>query len=160
MLALRGRAYQGTRQPHLHRHQYPPLVPSRWGAFWVNGFSWSSPRGCVNIYPMQNPFIEPTPTRESCWRAIVMMGRNLATYKFALAASLIELSSKGSDFIPLEDLAAPFSKNLCEHLRHSDKQITSRRSQFLDNCRKANHREVSSQELFETTARLRFVNVI
>jgi hypothetical protein len=83
-----------------------------------------------------------------------MMGRNAATYKFALAASLIELSSKGSDFIPLEDLAAPFSKNLCEHLKHSDKQITSPRSQFLDSCRKANQGEVSSQELIETTARL------
>jgi 5-methylcytosine-specific restriction endonuclease McrA len=109
---------------------------------------------------MQEPFIEPTPTRESCWRAIVMMGRNVATYKFALAASLIELSSKGNDFIPLEDLAAPFSKNLCEHLKHSDKQITSPRSQFLDSCRKANDGEVSSQELIETTVRLGFVNVI
>ena len=103
---------------------------------------------------MQEPFIEPTPTRESCWRAIVMMGRNVATYKFALAASLIELSSKGSDFIPLEDLAAPFSKNLCEHLKHSDKQITSARSQFLESCRKANQGEVSSEGLIETTARV------
>ena len=109
---------------------------------------------------MQEPFIEPTPTRESCWRAIVMMGRNVATYKFALAASLIELSSKSSDFIPMEDLAAPFSKNLCEHLKHSDKQITSPRSQFLDTCRQANQGEVSIQELIETTARLGFVNVI
>jgi hypothetical protein len=89
-----------------------------------------------------------------------MMGRNVATYKFALAASLIELSSKGSDFIPLEDLATPFSKNLCEHLKYSDKQITSPRSQFLDSCRKANQGEVSNQELIETTARLGFVNVI
>ena len=48
---------------------------------------------------MTDAFIEPTPTRESCWRAIVMMGRNVATYKFALAASLIELSSTGFDFI-------------------------------------------------------------
>ena len=109
---------------------------------------------------MQEPFIEPTPTRESCWRAIVMMGQNVATYKFALAASLIELSSNGSDFILMEDLAAPFSKNLCEHLKHSDKQITSPRSQFLDSCRKANQGEVSSQELIETTARIGFTNVI
>jgi hypothetical protein len=29
-----------------------------------------------------------------------MMGRNVATYKFALAASLIELSSKANEFIP------------------------------------------------------------
>ena len=89
-----------------------------------------------------------------------MMGRNVATYKFALAASLIELSSKGDDFILLEDLAAPFSKILCEHLKHSDKQATSPRSQFLEILRKANQGEVSSEELIETTARLGFVNVI
>jgi len=50
---------------------------------------------------MQEPFIEPTPTRESCWRAIVMMGRNVATYKFALAASLIESSPTGADFVSI-----------------------------------------------------------
>ena len=61
-----------------------------------------------------------------------MMGRNVATYKFALAASLIELSSTGSDFISLEALSDPFSWNLCQHLQHSDKQITSPRSQFLE----------------------------
>jgi len=48
---------------------------------------------------MQEPFIEPTPTRESCGRAIVVMGGSSATYKFAFAASLIDLSSKGSDFV-------------------------------------------------------------
>jgi len=48
---------------------------------------------------MQEPFIEPTPTRESCGRAIVVMGGSGATYKFAFAASLIDLSSKGSDFV-------------------------------------------------------------
>ena len=89
-----------------------------------------------------------------------MMGRNVATYKFALAASLIELSATGSDFISLEALSDPFSRNLCQHLQHSDKQITSPRSQFLEGCRKANQGEISKSELLETTTRLGFVNVI
>jgi hypothetical protein len=88
------------------------------------------------------PFIEHIPTRESCWRAIVMMGRNVASYKFALAASLIELSSKGNEFISMEDLAAPFSRNLCDHLKHSEKQITSAGSRFLDTCTQANAGEI------------------
>ena len=89
-----------------------------------------------------------------------MMGRNVATYKFALAASLIELSSTGSDFISLEALSDPFSRNLCEHLQHSDKQITSPSSQFLDGCRKANQGAITKSELLATTTRLGFVNVI
>mgnify|MGYP004366546417 CR=1 FL=1 len=89
-----------------------------------------------------------------------MMGRNVATYKFALAASLIELTSTGSDFISLEDLSDPFSRNLCQHLKHSDKQIASPRSQFLDGCRQANQGEISKSEMLETTTRLGFVNAI
>ncbi len=109
---------------------------------------------------MQKPFIEPTPTRESCWRAIVMMGRNVASYKFALAESILDLSSKGNEFVSLEDLAEPFSRHLCEHLNHSDKQITASRSTFLDSCRQANAGEISNEALIESTVRRGFVNVI
>ena len=109
---------------------------------------------------MQAPFIEPIPTKESCWRAIVMMGRNVASYKFALAESLLELSDQGNEFVSMEDLAAPFSRNLCEHLKHAGKQITSSRSRFLDACRQANAGEISNEALIESTVRLGFVNVI
>ena len=96
---------------------------------------------------MQAPFIEPIPTKESCWRAIVMMERNVASYKFALAESLLELSSQGNGFVSMEDLAAPFSRNLCEHLNHAGKQVTSSRSRFLDTCRQANSGEISNEAL-------------
>ena len=109
---------------------------------------------------MQAPFIEPIPTKESCWRAIVMMGRNVASYKCALAESLLELSDQGNEFVSMEDLAAPFSRNLCEHLKHAGKQITSSRSRFLDTCRQANAGEISNEALIESTVRLGFVNVI
>jgi len=109
---------------------------------------------------MPEQFIEHQPTRESCWRAIVMMGQNVASYKFALAALLIELSSNRSEFIPLENLAVPFSRNLCEHLKHAEKQITARGSRFLDACKQANSGEISSEELLESTVNLGFINVI
>ena len=60
----------------------------------------------------------------------------------------------------MEDLAAPFSRNLCEHLKHAGKQITSSRSRFLDTCRQANAGEISNEALIESTVRLGFVNVI
>ena len=109
---------------------------------------------------MIDPFMEHQPTLESCWRAIVMMGRNVASYKFALAASLIELSSRGSEFVPLDDLATPFSRNLCNHLQHSGKQITSSRSRFLDTCKQANAGEITNESLIASTVKLGFVNVI
>ena len=89
-----------------------------------------------------------------------MVGRNVASYKFALAESLLELSPIGDEFVSMEDLAEPFSRRLCEHLNHSEKQITSSRSTFLDSCRQVNAGEISHEALIESTVRLGFVNVI
>ena len=89
-----------------------------------------------------------------------MYGKNVASYKFALAKSLIDLKGQPNDLIKLEDLAAPFSKHLCEHLKHNDKQATSPSSNYLNTCRKFNSNEVSLDELIKTTKRLGFNNVI
>ena len=89
-----------------------------------------------------------------------MYGKNVASYKFALAKSLIDLKGQPNDLIKLEDLATPFSKHLCEHLKHNDKQATSPSSSFLNICRKFNSNETSLDELIQTTKRLGFNNVI
>lgn len=62
--------------------------------------------------------------------------------------------------VPLEDLAEPFSRHLCEHLRHTDRQGTFERSRFLDACRAFNRGEIDADELRDTTVRLGFQNVI
>jgi hypothetical protein len=62
--------------------------------------------------------------------------------------------------VPLEDLAAPFARHLCEHLSRADKQATSRSSQFLDACRAFNKGEFPEDRLQQTTVRLGFNNVI
>lgn len=36
------------------------------------------------------------------WRSIVLFGRNVASYKFALAKSLLELSQAGEEKVPLD----------------------------------------------------------
>ena len=61
-------------------------------------------------------FRESNPSLDSYWRSIILIGRNVASYKFALAKSLYELAENETTFISLEDLAKPFSKNICEHL--------------------------------------------
>jgi len=76
-------------------------------------------------------FLAKSPTLDSNWRAVVLFGRNVASYKFALAKTLLELSDRPDDRMPLKDLAGLYARHLCEHLGRTDKQATSRSSQFL-----------------------------
>ena len=77
-------------------------------------------------------FYQVEPTLENYWRGIILFGKNVASYKFALAHALYDVKRDGSDLILLEDLAVPFSQHLCRHLAQAPKQITSARSQYLD----------------------------
>jgi hypothetical protein len=105
-------------------------------------------------------FLARAPTLDANWRAVVLFGRNVASYKFALAKTLLGLADRADDRVPLEELAVPFARHLCEHLKLVDKQTTSRSSKFLDACRAFNRGELSEDALVSTTARLGFNNVI
>lgn len=105
-------------------------------------------------------FVTPTPSRAEYWRAIVLFGRNVASYKFALAKSLLDLRSRSGELIYLEELAVPFARHICEHLGDAGKQTTSPTSRFLDSCLGFNRGEVTHDALIDTTVRLGFNNVI
>jgi len=106
------------------------------------------------------PFIESKPNPASCWRAIVLFGRNVASYKFALARSLVELAPATDDLVRLDDLAVPFAREIARHLDSADRQATSRSSVFLDACRNFNRGELSADQLRAETVRRGFNNVI
>ena len=105
-------------------------------------------------------FQETHPSIESYWRAIILFGRNVASYKFALAASLLEIAPTDKTTVTLEELSEPFSRNLCEHLLKAPKQATSQSSQFLDACRSYNEGEISKEKLLSITLQKGFNNVI
>jgi hypothetical protein len=105
-------------------------------------------------------FTEVQPSLENYWRAIILFGRNVASYKFGLAKSLLEVAQGSQTFLPLSRLALPFARHIAAHLKNADKQATSRSSQFLDVCRRFNKGEVTEERLAEATARLGFNNVI
>lgn len=105
-------------------------------------------------------FKEEHPSRETYWRAIILFGSNVASYKFALGKSLIELAAEGKDSVTLEELAVPYSKHICEHLKTAPKQITSRSSQFLEACHKYNKNEINFADLLHVTEKKGFINVI
>ena len=105
-------------------------------------------------------FYKVDPSLENYWRSIILFGRNVASYKFSLAKSLYELNKAPNDFVTLEELAEPFSKHLCEHLKHAPKQITSNSSKFIDSCLAFNNKDIDKDRLIATTVKLGFNNVI
>ena len=105
-------------------------------------------------------FKEQYPSLESYWRSIILFGRNVASYKFALAKSLLEIAPTGKTVISLEELADPFSRHICKHIKNAPKQATSQNSRFLDACKNYNAGMISHRKLLDTTVSLGFNNVI
>ena len=109
---------------------------------------------------MPQRFLSKNPGLEDYWRAIILIGQNSASFKFALAKCLLELRPESGQVLTLDELAKPYSRNIAEHLKKVDKQGTARSSKFLDACRGFNSGEVSETQLVEQTVRLGFNNVI
>ena len=107
-----------------------------------------------------NTFLESKPQTESIWRSVILFGRNVASYKFALGKSLLELADKETNFVSMEDLAEPFSRHISEHLKINDNQGTSQSSRFLNKARDYNKGDCSKSDLLSTTVSLGFNNVI
>ena len=76
-------------------------------------------------------------TASEDFRSVVLRGRNVVSFKFALAKSILSLAEWGATSASLEELAVPFSRELCTHRREVDTQATRAGSRFLDACRHA-----------------------
>lgn len=94
------------------------------------------------------------------WRSVVLFGRNVASYKFALAKSLLDLGREGHEQVRLDDLAVPFAHHLCEHLANVDRQGTFEHRRFLHARRFYNAGRINDDELRTATATIGFNNVI
>ncbi len=105
-------------------------------------------------------FTEVQPSLDNYWRSIILFGRNVASYKFALGKSLLDFAKQGTEVVTLHQLAEPFSRNICEHLTIADKQGTASTSRFLKTCRRFNSGEIKKEELLDATTKLGFNNVI
>ena len=97
---------------------------------------------------------------ESNWRSVILFGRNVASYKFALAQALMDLAQQGRDSVTLDELAKPYTRHICEHVSHAPKQTTSRSSRFIDACAGYNAGTVTHDELISTAVQLGFNNVL
>ena len=82
-------------------------------------------------------FIPVDPSVEDCWRGIILYGQNSASYKFALAESLLQLNPRSGQLIKLEDLAPVFAMAIAAHISDSPKQGT-RPGKFLHSVQSYN----------------------
>ncbi len=105
-------------------------------------------------------FASESQSEQEHWRSIVLFGRNVASYKFALAKSLLEIAKAGTGRVSLDELAVPFARHVCEHIAEMDRQGTFARSKFLDACRFHNSGRISDDELRAATVLFGFKNVI
>jgi hypothetical protein len=104
-------------------------------------------------------FFSREPTTEEYWRAIILFGRNVASYKFALAKAMLQLRPASGYLMKLEDLAEPFALHVAEHLRKA-RQGQFKNSRFLNACKAHNEGALDRNQLIEQTVRYGFNKVI
>lgn len=109
---------------------------------------------------MSRKFIAKDPELEDFWRGIILYGRNVASYKFALAKALLELKPQSGQLVKLDDLAPIYARKIADHIKISETQGTFGSSKFLDACKRFGEGLISSNDLTDTTVRLGFANVI
>jgi hypothetical protein len=100
------------------------------------------------------------PSIESQWRAIILFGKNSATYKFAFAKALLSLIEQQKTSVLLSDLAIPYTNSIIEHLTINDKQGSSRSSKFLNGCRDFINDNISKEQLYNLTEQIGFKDVV
>lgn len=105
-------------------------------------------------------FISQEPTLAEYWRSVILFGNNVASYKFALAKSLLEIAPTQKTIITLDELAKPYARHICDHLKLEDRQTTSSSSKFLTACRQFNAGEIDENALIKATVRDGFKDVI
>ncbi|MCM3006866.1 HNH endonuclease domain-containing protein [Priestia koreensis] len=107
-----------------------------------------------------NQFIIDQPTLDSYFRGVILFGKNVASYKFALGKSLIDLAVDGKDFVSEKELAIPFVQYTNEHFQNGTKQITSNSSSYFNSFQKYNEGTATLEEMVKLTISNPFKNVI
>ncbi len=103
-------------------------------------------------------FMPRNPSVEECWRGIILYGDNSATYKFALAESLLQLNPQAGQLIKMEELAPIFGRAIASHISHSPRQGT-RPGEYQASVRQFNL-DGDLEALIKATLKGGFTNVI
>lgn len=95
-------------------------------------------------------FRDEFPSVSQYWRSIILFGLNTASYKFALAESIMEIAreSKKTE-ISLETLSEKFTSHIIRHIGEFPIQTTGKESAFLKKCREAADKKDLSEAVAE-----------
>lgn len=107
-----------------------------------------------------NQFLHYDESLESQFRAIFLFGRNEATYKFALAKSILELSAGKKSFISLQELSPIFTKHMLEHSNSGKIQTKSKSSRYIQALQLYNQQQITYDQLMHITEHNAFASVI
>ena len=105
-------------------------------------------------------FYHPNSTSQDRWRALILFGRNTASYKFAFGKALLTAAEQGLDSVSLEQLAPTYTDELISHLISHPKQATAPSSSFLEACSRFNLGEISREDLTSIAVKIGFKDVV
>lgn len=107
-----------------------------------------------------NRFLDNDETLESTFRSIYLFGRNVATYKFAFAKTILELGEQNKTFVSLEELSPIYARYMLEHIGAGKRQITSQSSKFINALDLYHSKNIEWEQLLDVTEKVGFNNVI
>jgi HNH endonuclease len=99
-------------------------------------------------------------TPKDCWRAVVLYGRNSATYKIALATCLIDFAQQGKTYVSMSELAQSFFHVYRERLEHGAKQGTGGKTELERAVEMFRDGTLSEAQAIERVERRGFSDVI
>lgn len=106
-------------------------------------------------------FFEVQPTTENRWRALILLGRNSTSYKFALATALLDLNRLPGDLIKIDELALPFAKALSRHMYDAPQQGARGLNKAMQAaCSGFNDGSVNAEQLRDVAVKYGFGDVI
>jgi hypothetical protein len=96
-------------------------------------------------------FLGSTLKPETAWRALILLGNNTQSYKFALGRVLLKIAAAKTADVRLEDIALPFTKEVSWHISRVDRQGISPSSAYLNACRAHNLDQIDGEALVAIT---------
>lgn len=106
-------------------------------------------------------FLQVQPTVQNRWRALILLGRNTAAYKFALADALLSGDFADTDLVKIDELALPFAQSLSKHVAAAPKQGSTGLNRAMQSaCENFNAGLVSDEQLRAIACRHGFGDVI
>lgn len=84
--------------------------------------TWTVPSGCSRHNGNVLPFQDAASGSTGDWNRTMRLGRNVASYKFALGRAMLEQAAQQQTFVSQHDLAVPYATRTCEHLEAEDRQ--------------------------------------